>query len=157
MAALLKPFQKDTINVNKYVRHSLTLIDQLNKSSTGPNLKWKYYEDDSHGSTVFPAQLDALRFFYSWFEFKEERKYQGKYGLPENEEESFSRLTERHFQKVSEELGYDFFPTVPWLISTTDMLLNYHKLPKQAQELLLCSKKYYPGNKQIEEKLLLMN
>ncbi len=149
----IETIPKDTISANKYIRHSLKLIDQLEKSQTGPNLNWKYYENDNHGSSVFPAQLDALRFFYSWFEFKEERKYQGRYGLPESKEESFARLTENHFKTVSDELGYDFYPTVPWLINNTEMLLNYHKLPKQARDLLLLSKKYYPGNGQIEEKL----
>lgn len=153
----LESIQKDTLSVNKYVRHSLELKDQLNTSSNGPNLEWKYYENDSHGSTVFPAQLDALRFFYSWFEFKEERKYQGKYELPTSEEESFSRLTEKHFKIVSDELGYDFYPTVPWLINSSDMLLNYHKLPNQAKELLYLSKKYYPKNEQIEKKLQQIN
>lgn len=153
----LETIQKDTLSVNKYVRHSLELKDQLKSSSIGPNLEWKYYENDSHGSTVFPAQLDALKFFYSWFEFKEERKYQGKYGFPESEEESFSRLTEKHFKMVSDELGYDFYPTIPWLINNSDMLLNYHKLPNQAKDLLYLSKKYYPKNEQIEKKLQQIN
>lgn len=153
----LETIYKDTISINKYVRHSLKLKDQLNKSTNGPNLEWKYYENDTHGSSVFPSQLDALRFFYSWFEFKEERKYQGKYGLPESEEETFARLTEKHFKMVSKELGYEFYPTIPWLINSSDMLLNYQKLPNQAKELLLLSKKYYPENKQIEKKLQQIN
>lgn len=153
----IETIYKDTISINKYVRHSLQLKDQLYKSETGPNLKWEYYENDTHGSSVFPAQLDALRFFYSWFEFKEERKYQGKYGLPESEEETFARLTEKHFKMVSKELGYEFYPTIPWLINSSDMLLNYQKLPNQAKELLLLSKKYYPENKQIDDKLQLLN
>lgn len=153
----LETIREDTLSVNKYVRHSLQLKDQLEKSPLKPNLNWKYYEDDTHGSSVFPAQLDALRFFYSWFEFKEERKYQGKYGVPESEEESFSRLTEKHFKMVSEELGYEFYPTLPWLITNIDMLLDYHNLPNQAKYLLNLAKRYYPENKDIDERIQKLN
>lgn len=149
----LESIRTDTLRVNRYVRHSLDLIQQIEESSNGLNLDWTYYENDSHGSSVLPAQLDALRFFYSWFEFKEERKYMGKYNLPTAEEETFARLTEKHFKMVSEELGYEYFPTVPWLLGKADMLLNFHKLPEQAKELLLLTSKYYPENEQVAERL----
>ncbi|WP_083634202.1 alpha/beta hydrolase [Salegentibacter sp. T436] len=150
----LESIKNDTISANRYIRHSLELKNQVNESSTGPNLEWQYYENDTHGSSMFLTQLDALRFFYSWFEFKEEKKYQGKYDLPKAEEESFSSLTEKHFKMVSDKLGYDFYPTVPWLISNSDMLLNFHKVPEQAKDLLYLAKEYYPENKQIKDKLL---
>lgn len=153
----LESISHDTISANKYIRHSLELKKQANESPTGPNLEWKYYENDTHGSSAFPAQLDALRFFYSWFEFKEEKKYQGKYDLPRGEEESFSNLTEKHFKMVSEKLGYNFYPTVPWLIGNSDMLLNYHKLPDQAKALLTLAEKYYPDNAKVEGRLEQLN
>lgn len=149
----LESIKTDTIGANRFVRHSLDLVAQIGDSPTRPNLNWKYYERETHGSVVFPAQLDALRFFFSWFEFKEERKYQGKYNVPDMKEETFANLTERHFEKVSEELGYNFYPTAPWLLSNYEMLLNYHQLPQQAQELLQLSEKYYPENKEIALRL----
>jgi hypothetical protein len=55
---------------------------------------------------------------------------------------------------ICQRLRKNFYPTVPWLISNSDMLLNFHKVPDQAKDLLYLVKEYYPENKQIKDKLL---
>ncbi|MBU2930023.1 alpha/beta hydrolase-fold protein [Winogradskyella psychrotolerans] len=141
----LESIKKDTITANKYVRHSLDLVDQINYSDTNLNTSWKYYNNDTHGSTAYLAQLDGLRFFYSWFEFKEEHKYRSKFFVPKTSDDHFASLTKKHFNKVSQKLGYTFKPDKNWVSSNASMLLNYHKLPKQALENYELNIGYYPN------------
>ncbi len=140
----LESIKRDTIRANRYVRHSLKLVDQIESSNANLNMKWKYYEKDTHGSTAFLAELDGLRFFYSWFEFKKENKYRSKYFIPKKKEDRFANLTKSHFNSISEKIGYSFYPDEEWLSSNAYMLLNYHKQPYQAKEVFELNKEYYP-------------
>src|SRR5690606_25375925 len=111
----LESIKRDTIGANKYVRYSLQLIDQIKSLNTGLNMDWKYYENDTHGSTAFLTQMDGFRFFYSWFEFKKEQNYRSKYFVSHIDEDRFVNLTKYHFENVSDKLGYAFKPDQVWL------------------------------------------
>ncbi len=140
----LESIKKDTIRANRYVRHSLKLVEQINSSNTNLNMKWKYYENDTHGSTAFLGEVDGLRFFYSWFEFKAEHKYRTKYFIPQVPKDRFANLVKTHFDSVSKRIGYSFYPDEEWISSNAYMLLNYHKQPNQAREVFELNKEYYP-------------
>ena len=142
----LESIKKDTIRANKYVRHSLKLIDQIKTLDTDLNMEWKYYENDTHGSTAFSAQKDGFRFFYSWFEFKDEHKYRGESFIPKTNEDHFANLTKSHFKLASQKLGYTFKPEEQWVNENAGMLLNYHKQPEQAMELFKLNIEYYPNS-----------
>ncbi|KZS40066.1 hypothetical protein AWE51_25605 [Aquimarina aggregata] len=140
----LNSIKKDTIRANKFVRHSLELVNQIENLDTGINMEWKYYEDDTHGSTAYLAQKDGFRFFYSWFEFKEEHKYRSKYFIPKTIGDRFANLTKVHFDSISKRLDYNFYPDKEWLSSNANMLLNWHQQPNQAKEVFELNKEYYP-------------
>lgn len=140
----LESIKKDTIQANKFVRHSLKLVDQIERMDTALNMEWKYYKDDTHGSTAFSAQKDGLRYFYSWFEFKTEFMYRTRYFKPQTKEETYANLTRRHFDSLSQRFGYTFRPDKEWLSSSAYMLLNFHKQPKQAKEVFELNTSYYP-------------
>lgn len=149
----LESIKKDTIRANKYVRHSLKLVDQIENMDTDLNMEWKYYENDTHGSTAFLSQMDGFRFFYNWFEFKDEHKYRGKSFIPKTNSEHFANLTKKHFELVSQKLGYTFKPEEQWVSGNAGMLLNYHKLPKQALENYKLNIQYYPNSAKAHEDL----
>ncbi len=143
----LETIKNDSISANGYVRHHLELVKQIQNMKKGnPNMDWKYYQNDTHGSTAYLAYLDAFRFFYSWFEFKKETKYMTKYFVPETKEDRFATLTKSHFEKVSEKLGYTFLPQEEWIRGSAEMLLNFHKQKGQALETFLLNKEYYPNS-----------
>ncbi len=142
----LETIRKDTITANIYVRYSLELVRQIeNMRNTGLNMKWKYYENDTHGSTAFLAQMDGFRFFYSWFEFKKEQDYRSEYFVPKTEENRFANLTKSHFEMVSQKLGYSFKPDRDWLSSYAYSLNSFQKQPDQAIETYKLNIEYYPN------------
>ncbi|AUC77443.1 alpha/beta hydrolase-fold protein [Olleya sp. Bg11-27] len=149
----LESIKKDTIRANKYVRHSLKLIDQIENMETDLNMEWKYYGKDTHGSTAFLSQMDGFRFFYSWFEFKDEHKYREKSFIPQTNDDHFANLTKSHFELVSQKLDYTFKPEEQWVSGKAGMLLNYHKLPKQALENYELNQKYSPKSPRVYKDL----
>ncbi|WP_373518800.1 alpha/beta hydrolase-fold protein [Pricia sp.] len=149
----LNSIKKDTIRANIYVRHSLKLVDQIKNSGSDLNMEWKYYENDTHGSTVYLSQMDGFRFFYSWFEFKDEHKYRGRGFIPKTIDDHFANLTKSHFELVSQKLGYDFKPDEQWVSDNANMLLNYHKLPTQALENYELNQEYYPNSPKVYKNL----
>lgn len=142
----LESIKRDTIGANKYVRYSLQLIDQIKSLNTGLNMDWKYYENDTHGSTAFLTQMDGFRFFYSWFEFKKEQNYRSKYFVPQIDEDRFANLTKNHFENVSDKLGYAFKPDQVWLSNYAGSLNGFQKQPDQAIETFKLNIEYYPNN-----------
>ncbi|GAA4276558.1 alpha/beta hydrolase-fold protein [Aquimarina mytili] len=140
----LESIKSDTIQANRYVRHSLNLVNQINEMNTGLNMKWKYYENDTHGSSAFLSQLDGFRFFYSWFEFKKEQYYRSKYFIPKTKEDRFANLTELHFENVSKKLGYNFKPEKDWVSGYAYSLNSFQNQPQQAIETYKLNIKYYP-------------
>ncbi|WP_157814161.1 alpha/beta hydrolase-fold protein [Olleya sp. Bg11-27] len=142
----LESIKKDSIRANNHARHSLELIKQIEHMETDLNMDWKYYENDTHGSTVYPAQKDGFRFFYPWFEFKKEHKYRSKYFIPKTKEDRFVNLTKSHFEIISQKFGYNFKPEKQWVSSKAYMLLNFHKQPNQAKEVFELNIDYYPND-----------
>lgn len=114
--------------------------------NSNPNMDWKYYQNETHGSIAYSAYIDAFRFFYPWFEFKKETKYMTKYFIPETKEDRFATLTKSHFKKVSKKLGYTFLPQETWIRDNANMLLNFHHQKDQALETFLLNKEYYPNS-----------
>jgi predicted alpha/beta superfamily hydrolase len=149
----LESIKKDTIRANKYVRYSLKLVDQIKNLDTDLNMEWKYYENDTHGSTAFLSQMDGFRFFYSWFEFKKEQNYRSKYYIPRTENDRFANLTKSHFEKISEKLGYEFKPNQEWLSGYAGSLSSFQNQPKQAIETYELNIEYYPNSPKAYEDL----
>lgn len=142
----LESIKKDTIGANRYVRYSLQLTDQIKSLNTGLNMDWEYYENDTHGSTAFLAQMDGFRFFYSWFEFKKEQNYRSKYFVPKIDQDRFANLTKKHFENVSDKLAYVFKPDQVWLSDYAGSLNGFQKQPDQAIETFKLNIEYYPNN-----------
>jgi hypothetical protein len=149
----LESIKKDTIRANRFVRYSLELVDLIESLDTDLNLQWKYYENDTHGSAAFLSQMHGFRFFYSWFEFKEEQKYRSKYFVPQANEDRFANLTKKHFENVSKKLGYEFKPDQKWLSDYAGSLSSFQNQPKQAVETYELNIEYYPNSPKAHEEL----
>ncbi|GGK62141.1 alpha/beta hydrolase-fold protein [Rufibacter glacialis] len=92
---------QDEAQGNHNVRNHLLFRETLRKSK---NLAWawKYYPEDNHGSVPFPAQYDALRFFFK------------KYELDKDLKDSTITLeyVKNHYRTVSAILQYPVLPAV---------------------------------------------
>ncbi|WP_210463379.1 alpha/beta hydrolase-fold protein [Rufibacter roseolus] len=91
---------QDKTQDNHNVRNHLLFRETLRKSK---NLAWawKYYPEDNHGSVPFPAQYDALRYFFK------------KYELDKDLKDSTVTVDylKNHFRTVSALLQYQVLPS----------------------------------------------
>ncbi|MBC3539249.1 alpha/beta hydrolase-fold protein [Rufibacter sediminis] len=90
---------QDNTQGNHNVRNSLLFRETLRKSK---NLAWawKFYPEDNHGSVPFPAQYDALRYFFN------------KYALDKDLNDSTITVDyiKNHYRAVSAMLQYPVLP-----------------------------------------------
>jgi len=97
--------QNDTTNETAHIRSIFTFVKALETKSNGLLFDWKYYAEDSHGSVPLITEYDALRFLFSWHQFKNERNlYDEKSGLTLSE--AIEQIT-AHYEKLSTMMGYE--------------------------------------------------
>jgi predicted alpha/beta superfamily hydrolase len=66
--------QKDTSALTTHIRSIFQLRDLLQKyPQNGLTWRYKYYNDDSHGSVPLIAEYDAMRFIFSLYKFPDSR------------------------------------------------------------------------------------
>jgi hypothetical protein len=92
--------QRDTTGATSHIRANLQFGHFLSSlADSGWRRKWKYYDEDNHGSVPLISEYDALHYIFDF------------YKLPEG---SFDLLTARdfseHYQVVSKQMGYTLLP-----------------------------------------------
>ncbi len=137
---------QDTSSANKHIRSILELAKLTSKSNkNGLVSRWKYYDQDDHGSVPFIAEYDAFRFIFDYFK-------------PEGNWRDFTpaSLTE-HFSKVSEKLGYTMLPPEGQVDNIIYFYIGAKKLDKASEFLALNEKNYpeSPGLPQTQGELFL--
>ena len=68
------------------------------------NFDYKYYENDDHRSVAFPAEYDAIRFFFKDYKFKMRDSYLTDVNI------NLSAIVDAHFKEISMQLGYTINP-----------------------------------------------
>ncbi len=99
--------RKDTSATSIHIRSILILADAL-KKGTGNGLRWKYkyYNEDSHGSVPLISEYDGLRFIFSYYSFKNANKLFDNTVTPAAAVDSVTA----HYRLVSEAMGYTVLP-----------------------------------------------
>lgn len=102
--------RKDTSATSIHIRSILILADAL-KKGTGNGLRWKYkyYNEDSHGSVPLISEYDGLRFIFSYYSFKNANKLFDNTVTPAAAVDSVTA----HYRLVSEAMGYTVLPPNP--------------------------------------------
>ena len=70
--------------------------------------KWKYYENDDHGSVPFIAEYDALRFLFSWYKLNEVNDFYSENSTLNPQE--ILNLINSHYVNISDQFGYEVIP-----------------------------------------------
>ena len=123
----LATIESDTSKNDRHIKSILEFNKRTdNKIDKELSFKWKYYNDDSHASVPLIAEHDALRFFFSWYDFKEVGKLYDA-DSKSNPEEMIKLVTD-HFKNVSEHFGYPVTPDEMLMNSIGYSLLESHKL-----------------------------
>lgn len=97
----------DHFNANKK-------FQQLIENNAFPNLKWKIqqYENEDHGSIPIIGNLDGLRYFFKGYQIN----IKAVATQPD--------LIENSYQKLSEELNFEFLPTETYLEKVARYLMR---------------------------------
>jgi len=92
---------KDTSVRTLHIRSNLSFARYLDShSADGLHQRWKYYNDDSHGSVPLIAEYDALRFLFDFYRMP----FQG------NPDSLTASVVSDHYHTVSAKLGYTILP-----------------------------------------------
>jgi len=92
---------RDTSNGTLHIRSNLIFAKFLD-STTGNGLRarWKYYNDDSHGSVPLIAEYDALHFLFDFYKMP----FQG------DPDSLTAAIVSGHYHLISEKFGYSILP-----------------------------------------------
>jgi len=91
----------DTSVRTLHIRSNLLFAKYLDScSGDGLRERWKYYNEDSHGSVPLIAEYDALHFLFDFYRMP----FQG------NPDSLTASIVSDHYRSVSEKLGYTILP-----------------------------------------------
>jgi predicted alpha/beta superfamily hydrolase len=91
----------DTSVSTMHIRSNLLFTKYLDSTSgSGLRYRWKYYNDDSHGSVPLIAEYDALHFLFDFYKMP----FQG------NPDSLTVPILSDHYGFVSEKMGYTILP-----------------------------------------------
>jgi hypothetical protein len=92
---------QDTSVRTLHIRSNLLFAKDLDShSGDGLHVRWKYYNDDSHGSVPLIAEYDALHFLFDFYRMP----------LQGNQDFLTASIVSDHYRTVSEKLGYVILP-----------------------------------------------
>ena len=74
----------------------------------GLSFKWKYYDEDDHGSVPLIAEHDGLRYFFSWHSLKGVNDLFDKNSKATPQE--MLATVQGHYKNVSSRFGYEVLP-----------------------------------------------
>ena len=98
--------ETDTSKNSANIRSILRFAKSQDTKKNGLRFNWKYYEEDSHGSVPLITEYDAMRFLFSWHQFKDLNKlYESSLSIEESIE-----LLRLHYDNVSAKMGYAILP-----------------------------------------------
>ena len=71
------------------------------------NVDMKYYQDENHFSVPYRSTYDAMKFFYSFYPYKEMMDY---YHPEFGNKKDLISMIEKHYQKISQKMGCEIIP-----------------------------------------------
>src|SRR5450631_771497 len=104
--------RKDTTGNSIHIRSILLLADALKKGN-GNGLRWKYkyYNEDNHGSVPLISEYDGIRFIFNFYTFQFANLLFDKKISAAIAVDSVTR----HYKYVSDEMGYTVLPPESYL------------------------------------------
>ncbi|HAD12948.1 MAG TPA: esterase [Saprospirales bacterium] len=136
----IKTVYKDTSAASRHIRSILNLQAAFEKDRlNGLKFSSKYYPNETHGSVPLMAQYDALRFFFDFFPLN--------FSMQEYTDSTISLADkyDRHFAKLSREMGYQIKPDEAEINFIGYELLK-QKHYRKAADLFKLNVANYPGS-----------
>jgi predicted alpha/beta superfamily hydrolase len=134
-----------------HIKSILQFVNSLDSKKENRLLfKWKYYENDDHGSVPFIAEYDALRFLFKWY------KLDGvNYFFSENSTltpQEIINLINSHYANITDHFGYEVTPPEDFINSIGNSFVH-NEMPEKAYALLSLNLKNYPKSANVYESM----
>ncbi|WP_071883043.1 alpha/beta hydrolase-fold protein [Hymenobacter swuensis] len=131
---------KDTGSTTDLLRSNLRFIQEVKKNKANNLLfKHKFYENDDHASVRLIGEYDALRFAFGFYQLK---IYDSELQNPDFDLKS---LLTKHYQDVSERMGYAVRPSENQVNSLAYAMLRAKQL-KKSKALFELNVANYPNS-----------
>ena len=134
-----------------HIKSILQFVNSLDSKKENRLLfKWKYYENDDHGSVPLIAEYDALRFLFKWY------KLDGvNYFFSENSTltpQEIINLINSHYANITDHFGYEVTPPEDFINSIGNSFVH-NEMPEKAYALLSLNLKNYPKSANVYESM----
>lgn len=134
-----------------HIKSILQFVNSLDSKKENRLLfKWKYYENDDHGSVPFIAEYDALRFLFKWY------KLDGvDYFFSENSTltpQEIINLINSHYSNITDHFGYEVTPPEDFINSIGNSFVH-NEMPEKAYAILSLNLKNYPKSANVYESM----
>ena len=138
---------KDTSDNSRHIRSILALDKHIKDNPKNQlHYKSKYYEDDSHNSVPLIAEYDAVRFFFDFY------KFDITMGDFESSGLTFPIKIEKHFEMLTNRMGYKIFPNEGLINNLGYEMLGKKKM-EQAEYFFKMNVKNYPESFNVYDSL----
>lgn len=143
----IETVEKDTTKNSDHIRSILALDKHLNANPQNQlHYKSKYYPDDTHNSVPLIAEYDAFRFFFKFYKLDITMEDFMSEGL------AFPQKIEKHFEIVSDKMGYKIPPSENLVNSLGYETMGQKKL-EQAEYFFKMNVKNYPKSFNVYDSL----
>lgn len=139
--------QNDTTENSAHIRSILSFAKLAeNVKTNNLDFKWKYYNDDDHGSVPMIAEYDGLRYLFRWHSFKGINQIINS--ASEMSAEELIKLPKEHFEEVSKHFGFEVLPAEE-LINGIGYYLLGEKMLEKASVFFDLNIKNFPNSSNV--------
>jgi len=132
---------KDTSEFSLFARSNIMFSELTEKNKqNGLNTKWKFYEDDIHGTIPLPSILDGLIYFFNWYPIENTDKFNN----PETPIDELVKFIENREKKLYAKFGYTAPPFEEGLFNMLGYMSMDMGLPEKSLMYFNMNIKYYP-------------
>ena len=146
----IEKVQNDSVpdsNFTVHIKSILQFVKSIEaKKDNGLLFKWKYYQNDDHGSVPLITEYDALRFLFSWYKMDGVNEFFSEKSTLTVQE--LLGLINSHFAKVSDKFGYLVLPPEQFINSIGYGFMNNDMLDK-ASSLFDLNIQNYPESSNV--------
>jgi len=138
--------RRDSTVATVHLRSILALEDALRGAKNHLAVGYKYYPDYDHGSSSLPAQYDALRWSFRFYNLDFPF---GTFFQPLSQDDT---VLTAHYRGLSDRMGYTVLPPAGFA-STLAHILADSKQWDRALRLLMMNRDNHPGSYKVYEEL----
>ncbi len=143
--------RSDTAIASAHIRSILQFVNSTEtKNDNGLLFKWKYYENDDHGSVPLIAEYDALRFLFPWYSFKDGNQFFDPNSTISIEE--MISMIDSHYKNVSAHFGYETLPNESFINSLGYVFLGNNQYDK-ANAMFKLNIQNYPNSSNVYDSM----